>query len=157
GAPREVEILLALEIAPEPALRWQQTVAVHVSKATDDQGQNLEQVVADSPAPARPGGGGLGGGFGGRLPRLGPGPGVMRGGSEPDAGVGVSRIRLKPGAQAATSLKEISGTITARVRGEGRPVITVADVLKSAGKTFKGADSGSIKVNEVSKEESGQV
>src|SRR5581483_2780702 len=146
GAPGEAEIALALETAPEPALRWHQTMAVRVNKATDDQGQSLEQVVADNPPPARPGGGALGGGFGGRLPGVGGaggfGPGVMLDGSDQDFGVSVTSVRLRPGTRAATSLKEISGTITARVRGEGRPVVTVADVLKSAGKTVKGADGG---------------
>jgi hypothetical protein len=185
GASAEGEILLALEITPEPKLLWQETVAVQIKKATDDQGQDLEQVVAGGKGPILPGAGGMGGGGGGvgafrpgmmapggpggggggpgafpppaipvdggrgalgpgppggafpppAIPvdggrgALGPGPpgmvvpgggaalGLPAGGMgmAGNAGVVLAPVRLKKGAKPATSLKEVSGTITARV------------------------------------------
>jgi RNA polymerase sigma factor (sigma-70 family) len=163
AAAADAELRLALEVAPEPRLRWQQTVAVRVTKATDDQGQDLEQTATGAAVPAGRGVPGLGGPPGGAPPALGgavaggPVGGMIVGGdSNPDLGGSVTSVWLKKGTTAAASLKEISGTITARVRDEGQPVITVADVLKSAGKTFKGTKDGSIKVIDVAKEADGR-
>jgi hypothetical protein len=66
-------------------------------------------------------------------------------------------IHLKKGAQDAKSLKEISGTITAQVLLEPKPLITVTDVLQSAGKTIKGTDGGSIKIVALNVHGMGQV
>jgi hypothetical protein len=49
-------------------------------------------------------------------------------------------------------LKELSGTVTARVLGDARPLVTVADVLDAGGKTVKGAEGGSIHVLAVTRE-----
>jgi hypothetical protein len=161
GTPGEGEILLALEVAPEPKLRWQKTLAVRVGKATDDQGQNLTQVLPAAGAPVPPpgapvpfgGGRGGAGGFPGGLP---PGPGVaVFGGTGNDHGR-LTPIRLKKGAQAARSLKEISGSITAEVLSEPKALITVTDLLKSAGKTVKGTESGSLKVLAIGEQREGQ-
>jgi hypothetical protein len=143
GAPAEGEILLALEVTPEPKLLWQGTVAVQIKKATDDQGQSLEQVAGGGNGPLRPGAGGMGGGGGGaKGPQPGMAPGGFGGGGggfggfpapgrpgggaalglpgnvmgmAGNAAVLLAPVRLKKGAKPATSLKEISGTITARV------------------------------------------
>ena len=58
-------------------------------------------------------------------------------------------IHLKKGEREAKFLKEISGTITTHVLLEPKPLITVTDVLKSAGKTVKGTDGGSIKISAI--------
>jgi RNA polymerase sigma factor (sigma-70 family) len=118
GAPAKGEILLPLEITPEPKLRWQQFVAVHITKATDDQGQNLEQVVAGDADHILPSAAGQMG----DNPLPPPKEGVLivaNAGQNTAISLGV---RLKTGAKAATSLKEISGTITVRVLEEGKPV-----------------------------------
>jgi hypothetical protein len=166
-APAAGEVWLALEITPEPALRWQQMVGVRITKAVDEEGQSLEQIaaaVAVPPAIPGPGAGGAAGAAGGGGLPAGaplviarPGRGIALDGTNRDTWGSLTPVRLKPGARTSTSLKEVSGTITARVRGEGRPVITVADVLKSAGKTVKGSESGSLKVVEITKAENGQL
>jgi hypothetical protein len=158
GTPSEGEILLALEITPEPKLRWLKTVGVRVEKALDDQGQNLKQVPPAAGAPAGlPGafGGGPGGagGFpGGPLP----GAGMVVGGAVNDQGR-LTPLHLKKGAQATTSLKELSGSITAEVLLEPKPLITVTDFLQSGGKTIKGTNGGSIKIVAINQTGTGQV
>ncbi|HWY85086.1 MAG TPA: hypothetical protein VNX28_00085, partial [Gemmataceae bacterium] len=122
--PVEGEILLALELTPEPKLRRLQVVAVRVQNAIDDRGQALEQVEAGAEAPFLPGGDVPGGGDSreaGRAPLRAGQRGPIGGNPGPDAGAGLAPVRLKKGAMAATSLKEISGTITARVLVEGEP------------------------------------
>jgi hypothetical protein len=52
-------------------------------------------------------------------------------------------------------LKELSGTVTARVLGDARTLVTVADVLEAGGKTVKGAEGGSIHVLAVTRERDG--
>jgi hypothetical protein len=159
GTPDKGEIQLAVEITPEPKLRWQKTVAVHIKKALDDQGQSLTQVLPATEAPAGlPGGrfgGGQGGagGFPGGLP---PGAGIAIGGTGHDQSR-ITPIHLKEGAQSAKSLKEISGNITAQVLLEPKPLITVTDVLKSAGKTIQGTAGGSIKVLSIQKMGTGRM
>ncbi len=169
GKAREGEILLALEVALEPKLRWQQLVGVKVGKATDDRGQQLEQMAPAAggaplgavrpplPAPG-PGGGGAGGMA---PPRAVPGmPG--RGGFEAPRGRNsdsrshLAAIRLKKPAKASTTLQELSGTVTARVLGEALPLLRVPDVLEAAGKTVKGTAGGSIRVLAVNKERDGR-
>jgi hypothetical protein len=64
----------------------------------------------------------------------------------------LTAVRLKKGSKASASLKELSGTVTARVLGEAKALLSVSDVLNSAGKTVKGAEGGSIHVLAVNKE-----
>jgi hypothetical protein len=163
AAPGGADVLLALEVALEPRLRLQPGLAVRVGKAVDDQDQTLEESaaapapgrvvgIAAAPAPAAArlarvaAGGGMAGGMAGGV-----------GWAEPDGRARVLFVRLKKGAKPAKSLKEVTGTVTAQLLGETQPLITVADVLKSAGKTAKGADGGSIKVIDVTKERNGRV
>jgi hypothetical protein len=166
GKAGEGEIQLTLEVSLEPRLRWQQLVGVKVGKATDDRGQQLEQTTPAvgaplrgavlPPAPARPPG--IGGGAGGMAPPRAvpgmPGGGVFAGPvtRSTDSRIQVAAVRLKKGAKAPTSLKELSGTVTARVLGEARALFSVPDVLEAAGKTVKGSEGGAIHVLAVDKE-----
>jgi hypothetical protein len=68
----------------------------------------------------------------------------------------VTAIRPKKGAKPSTSLKELSGTVTARVLGEAKSLVSVADVLEAAGKTVKGTEGGSIHLLAVKKEQDGR-
>jgi hypothetical protein len=67
----------------------------------------------------------------------------------------MAAIRLRKGAKASTSLKELSGTVTARVLAKARTLLSVGDILEAAGKTVKGAEGGSIHVLAVTKERDG--
>jgi hypothetical protein len=86
------------------------------------------------------------------------GAGVMAVWGGPDQGsrARVVPIRLKKGAKAAKSLQEITGSVTAQVLGQSRPLVTVANVLESSGKTVKGAEGGSIRLLDVTKERDGR-
>lgn len=119
GKPDEGEVLLVLEITPEPRLYLQHIVAVHVKKAIDDQGQQLQQVLPGGPAPTGRGVTGLAAAPGGVAPHR-PAGNAQGGATSPqDAGTGFTPVRLKKGARAARSLASISGTITIRVAVKG--------------------------------------
>jgi hypothetical protein len=62
-------------------------------------------------------------------------------------------VRLKKGDKESKSLKEFAGTITAQVLAEPEVHITADNILKASGKTFKGKEGGSIKVNSVTEKE----
>lgn len=68
----------------------------------------------------------------------------------------LTTVALTKGAKEARSLKELSGTVTACILAEPQPLITVANVLKSAGKTVKGQNGGSIRVVNASRAVNGQ-
>jgi hypothetical protein len=143
GTAGEGEVLLTLEISPEPKLQWQQTMAVRIRKALDDQGQELKEAAPNAP---------------GAPTSIGVGA-VVRPGFHPGFG-GLHQyypVRLTKGEKGAKSLKELSGTVTAQLLTAPQAVITADNVLKSNGKAFKGADEGSIKILDVSKGENGTV
>lgn len=138
------EVLVGLRVSPEPKLRWQRLAAVRVDKAVDDQGQSLTPVMGDTapPAAAVPFAV-VGGGFGGRA--------VFPGYAGPHQLV---PVRLKKGDKVAKTIEELKGSLSAEVLTEPEVVLSADNILKAAGKTFKGTGSGSIKVNGV--EENGQ-
>jgi hypothetical protein len=155
------EIGLVLEVAPEPRLLWQGVTAVHIDRAIDDNDQKLKQAdggVAAGPAagviflagggmvmPGRPGAWAGGGGGG-----LVSGPG--------SAGVyHFTTARLGKGGKESKSLKELAGTIEARVLGGVEQMIVADDLMKAAGKAFKGKRGGEIKVTAVNKQPDGTV
>jgi hypothetical protein len=148
GSARGGEILLVLEISPEPKLQWQQTLALRISKALDDQGQDLKDMPGEAPSDVGPRGPAAG--FGGPVAR--PAPQLGFGGAHL-----YFPVRLKKGEKAAKALKELSGTVTAQLLTAPQALITADNVLKNNGKTFKGADDGSIKVLDVSKGDNGTV
>ena len=115
-----------------------------VSKAGDDRGQALEQVRADDPAPVPPAVPGRVGG-GDRAP-----PNQM-------AVARLAPVRLKKGAQAATALNELSGTVAVQVLANPEEYVTVDGILDAAGKTVKAADGGTLRVVEVAPEAGGKV
>jgi hypothetical protein len=119
--PEVKEVAQILEVTPEPRLQLQSIRAVRVEKALDEKDQTLK-------------------------------PGRPMGTSDPTMwrmpiGGQLAHVSLKKGKEAARSLKEIKGVISAEVLTEPVPLLT-ADNL-AAGKTFKGPQGGSIKVLDV--------
>ena len=143
------EMLLGLQISLEPKIRWQNLLGVRIDKAVDDQDQTLAPGMGGTPG-VPPGGGPpplrIGGGFGGA------GMAVRPLGWNPGYG-GLHHyfpVRLKKGDKASKSLKELSGSLTASVLAEPETLLSADNILKAAGKTFKGKkDGGAIKVNGV--------
>jgi hypothetical protein len=139
GAPAG-EYLVGLKVSPEPKIRWQSLVALRIDKAVDDQGQTLTQTTEAPGGPGGPvnpfGGGGFGGGgFRGAAFFL---PSSTLHQNLP--------VRLKKGDKESKLLKEFSGSITAQVLAEPEVHITADNILKAAGKQFKGKEGGFIKV-----------
>jgi hypothetical protein len=140
---REGEILFALEAFPEPKLQVLKVLGVRVDKALDDQGQNLSAAMTVGEGPGPVGGIGVARSMIARPVFFGAGRQVP--------------IRLKKGDKESKSLKELKGAIEAQVRTPAEPLMTVDDVLKSAGKTVKCAEGGRLKVQEASRDDSGQI
>src|SRR5262249_6701565 len=92
--------LLALDVTPEPSMRAYQILGLQVTKATNDQGQSLEQVLDATQIYAFP------------PPELATAPG-------PDCVIALADP--KNGTKAPKSLKEISGTIKVQVYTEAKP------------------------------------
>jgi hypothetical protein len=159
GAPRDREVLLTLQITPEPKLQWQSLLEVRVLKAVDDRGVALNApmtasapgLVADlAGAPMMPPGGGLRGGR------------VMRGGYyNPDARAAnlhhYAPLRLTRAATPSKRLKEVTGLVTAQVLSESEPLLVAEDILKAKGKTFTGKQGGKFKILSVDVRPGGQV
>ncbi len=155
-------LTVMIQAAPEPRLRWQQLVNITLDKALDDNGQKLTK--HEPPMPGGPMGGGAvigggvivfpGGGIG--MPGFpGMGPGMF---SYSNDGINQNiAVLLNKGEKASKKLKELSGTITANFLGEAKPHIVADNIMKAAGKTFKGDKGGSITVKSATKAGDGTV
>ncbi|HMC65894.1 MAG TPA: hypothetical protein VKI65_13225 [Gemmataceae bacterium] len=131
---------LNLEVMPHAGLQWHNIVDVRIEKAVDEHGQVLTQPAAGSPSnngneiavwnmPA--------------APILLDSGAVM-----PTASTRQFPVRLKPGNKPSTALKEVHGVIAARVQTPAQPLLTVDNILQSAGRTIRGDKGGSLKVLE---------
>jgi hypothetical protein len=161
-------LTVMLQAAPEPRLKFQQISNVTIEKAIDDNDQKLTQAKPVAPGAAEdgaPGVGAIGGGaaIGGAIIIGGPG-GVMMpgfpGGMPMWSNDGLNHnfpVLLTPGAKASKTLKELTGTLTAKFLADAFPAIEVADVMKAKGKTVKGTKGGSITVKDVTKAADGTV
>jgi hypothetical protein len=161
------EYQIVLRLTAEPKLQFQSVDKATVTKAVDDQGQALKQATADvnppvpQPAPggdnapgvAPPGGGPAILPIRPRPPVPVPAPPVVSVGSAEQTVV----IRLKKGDKPAQSLKELTGSVSAYLLGEPEAVLTAPEILKAAGKSFKGAASGELKIIDVTKNDNSQV
>ena len=111
----------ALQVAAEPAVGWRKAT-VCIDKAVDDRGQNLMQAptiethVIDETQ--------------GVVPVCG----------------SLMDVRFYKGDKPSKSLKEVRGAITAEVLSRPKTVLTVDDVLKCDGKTFKLPEEGTLKI-----------
>jgi hypothetical protein len=129
-------ISVDLVVGTEPKLRCVDSFSLRIEKVVDDRGQEL--AVADDSFV---------------------GPVVItygrRGALPYTAGFSVQHLqtRLNAGEKPAKSLREIHGMLVGRVFTEPRPVLAAEDVLNGVGKTFDGADGGSIKLLEANTQE----
>jgi len=139
------EILLALGLGLEAKLPLQRVLNVHVEKAIDDRNQKLEALPIP-PVAKDPNGPVFIGNVLGKPQAL-----------VSTVGQQQAPIRLKAGGQPSGTLKELTGTVRVEVLTPPEPLITVDDVLKSAGKTINGSNGGTLTVQEVKRDEDGQV
>src|SRR5262249_27578037 len=150
AAPAPKQILVPLEITPEPRLRLQRVVSVRIDKALDDNQQKLT-AQEDGPVP------GAAGPFPpGALPPVArmPGPGGMGPPAWAGPGFGVNYgmsqlvhlVRLTAGAKASKSLKELSGTVAVEILSDSEAILTADNLDKAAGQTFRSKDGGALKI-----------
>ena len=144
------EIVLPVEVSPQPNVLWEDLVDIRVEKAIDERGQNLIQSLpgADSTdvqlnRVIR----GLGNGFvlnaaTGGLDRI------------PDRN---GFIRLKSGELASRKLSTLAGTIVGQMRTPLQPMVTVENVRNQAGKTFRTRYGESLELAEVQELSNGSV
>jgi hypothetical protein len=126
-----------LEVTPEPKLDWHGVVSLRVTKAVDDQGQQLEQpepYIAEY--------------FGD--PLLGSGGAVVwdgvRGQSVSDVtGPQILPVRLQVGQKATAMLREVHGVVAVEVIAQQK-LVTLANVMTAQGKTVIGSDGNALKV-----------
>ena len=162
GAPVPAKaIAITLQAAPEPRLRWQRLASVSIDKAIDDNGQKLTKFVQSIP-----GGGGFGGAGGaGGVVIVMPGGGIAMPGFP---GMGANtwsnddvnhtfQLLLNKGEKASKKLKILSGTLNAVFLDKAKPFIVADNVMKAAGKTFKGSKGGSITISKVQTAKDGTI
>jgi hypothetical protein len=138
------EYLFALEVLPEPRLRWQGIVQVRVDRAVDEHGQLLRQLSTPDDPMAQ---------------FYGPNTVVLiDGGDISNVPSGKhTPVRLKQGQRPSKRLSELEGRVTAKVQTPPQPLMTVENILKAAGRTVHGPNGGSIKVLDVSRQQNGEV
>ncbi len=152
------EIAVLLQISPEPRLRWDSVVSVSIDKAIDDNDQKLSAVMAANPA-------GVGGGL--ILPGRAAGGVLIIGGAGGAGGIWMPPssnglmhhvpVRLQKGEKESKSLKELTGTIAAQVMGDAEQMVVVDTPMKAVGKSFKGKESGEMKILSAGKQEDGSL
>ena len=144
------ELAVVLDVTTEPRLRWQRVVRVRVDRAVDDQGQVLTQLSKFDREPLRlvpPQGRGR---WGAAVP-----PGIDL--PEPPGTVRRTTVWLRAGPRPARALTELTGVLSAQVQAPPRPLMTVPDVLRSAGAVVTSPAGGSLRVVEVRRLDDGQV
>jgi hypothetical protein len=118
-----------LEMVPEPRLAWFGAVSHRITKAIDDQGQELAQ-----PEPY------LVERFADALSKSGFGV-IEKGNADPR----VLPVRLEPGKKAAKTLKEVHGTVAIDILGTVKSA-TIENIISVQGKRVACADGGELRV-----------
>ncbi|GEM_PF-294511 len=147
GKPSDKQILVGLEVTPEPRIRLKEISSIKISKAIDDEGQVLELDASntnnDPPAPPRPGRI-----IGRAVPEIG-----MEGSiGAIDAKV---PIRFLKGNKASKTIQVLEGKLVLQVMNETGPVLEVKNLGKEVGKKIEGKSGAWIKLNEFEKDKNG--
>lgn len=145
----EKEILLGLQVTPEPRLTLQGILGVTVEKAIDDQGQNLTQVMDAAD-----------GNGGNNIIIAGGGAVIIRNGRVGryyGGAVGNQlAVRLQKGDRQTKVIKELKGSVTAQVRTAPQEMMVVENLLEAKGKKAT-CDGGSLEILKVTKNADGSI
>jgi hypothetical protein len=142
------ERLVGLQVAAEPDVAWQGVLALHITRAVDDNGRRLPPTLpfygsatnaSDSPY--------------GSVRMWDPYGGTVNVQPADPRNIPV-RVRAGPGVQ---RLKELEGLITAQVQTPPEALLRVEDVLRATGETVRGPHGGWLKVIDVSRDATGTV
>ncbi len=148
--PGGSELVIPLKLAPEPRFQWQRTLGVQIDRAIDDQGQSLSRATRSvRPAPPIAGNAVVFPGAGQANP--------VRTFVTESPGEASLQVLLSRGEKPTTKLSELSGKVKALILGPPTALLTVTDVLDSAGKVGKTTDGGTFELLEASKSDDGKV
>jgi hypothetical protein len=142
------EDLLLLEVSPQPKIGWLGITDLHVEKALDANGRPVAVASGRKDTDTRPlwpaqiGNRAVLWDVDGRF--LGP---DMR----------FLPVRFKKLTTESRVLRELRGTITARIQTPLQPLITVDDVLKGVGQVVSGPNGESLKVIDLNQMDAGKV
>ena len=137
--------LFLVEVTPQPKTAWHNVVDLRIDKALDENGQDLASSL-DTRSDLS------------RIAVMGTGASVW------DAQTGQPLptcrdipVRVKSGDKPTGILREVTGVVAALVQTEEQPLITVDNILKSAGRTCVGDNGESLKLMEVERTPDGDV
>lgn len=142
------ETCFTLELTPEPGLLCHGIVDVRIDRAVDEHGQVLVQPATWGGANAQASGEVL----------VMNGAVIWDGDNETVAGNPRQMpVRLRSAKQASKTLKEVRGTLATKVQTAPQPVLTVNNILQSAGQTVRSDEAGLLKVHEVTRMKVGHI
>ncbi|HEV3257071.1 MAG TPA: hypothetical protein VG013_09345 [Gemmataceae bacterium] len=143
----EGESLFGLEVDHEPQIQWQGVVGMRILKAVDERGLRLMQpniyVGERIPSPYD------------AMKFVILSDSVYNAPAPKDPRQVSVRLRLP--SRRSTKLRELSGIVSVQVVTPPMPLITVPDLLKAAGRTFKGPDGHAVKVIDAKRQANGRV
>jgi hypothetical protein len=131
------EFIFGLEILPEPALAWEKVQSLHIDKAIDEHGQNLQVTQA--------------------VPGETPNSEYDMSSTQNNNGGQRVPLRLTVGRKPSTVLKELSGVATIKMQTATQSIATIDRIMDARDKGAKGSDGSFIKVAEVKREEGNKL
>jgi hypothetical protein len=162
------EVVLALEVSPEPGIDWRGVLEARVEKAVDSTGREVKQVLATPVSNNESVNDRTAMGF----KVVGNNAVVWNNVVVNNAVVwdvdfdnhfftgqppGEIPIRLKLNEREIKPLHEIRGVVFAQVQSPLEPIIHADKILQAEGKTFKGPDGSFLKVDKAKQVDNGQI
>jgi hypothetical protein len=161
GKPSNNEIAVPLRVFPEPKLVWQRVVGINVEKALDEHGQDLSAVLVKE-TPAVPDGAEtimINGANGVVIRRVinANGQLIMEESinGSPTGVANQTVLKLKPGAEPSTKLKELQGVMTAQIRTPTESLVAVDNVMQAPTDLKTGKGDCSLKVSSANQNDDG--
>jgi hypothetical protein len=139
------ETLFLVEITPQPKVAWHTVIDVRIEKAVDENGQDfapcLECREEGQPIALTAKGAMLWDAQTGR----------------PVTALHNIPIRLKTGEKPSGVLKEVKGVVAGQVETASQAILTIDDILKSAGRTVMSEDGESLQLVEAHRQPDGDI
>jgi len=136
---------LTLEVKPDPSIDWQCLVTMRIDRAIDDHGQLLHAYapfVAGSFRPPK---------FDGRALLIHDSDLEL----PTNAGLRQVSLALRPAKLPSRRLRELHGSLAARIRPPVEPLVAAENVLEAKGRRFTGPDGTVLTVSSVTEDEPG--
>lgn len=154
GSAPEGEIGVLVDVKAEPKIQIQQILGVKIDKAVDNHDQALTPAMlssnSNSPIDERD-----------QLRQIRRIQLLGQASSNTvvanDRGQMQIAARLKKGGKEATSIKELRGTVSLKMRTSVEEIVAVENILKAKGEIVMGKSGAKLIVNDVKKEENGDI